>query len=179
MIMNSNSNSNKFNGLQIDNKNYIPQEYNNCYTYAINQPINPYTRWKYEDYDHCQPGKLGGRDKEGVNYYYIGKFDKFIELVKKDLQDIGFEIIETTYNEYIESENCWKVAYCYGGGDYHWYRQNIDGTWSHKPGNMEVRNYDDNGNIIYNPEMCNRGRYENFVGFYMIRKIKNDCIMCA
>jgi len=35
-MINSNNNLNKFNGLQIDNKNYIPGENNNCYTYAIN-----------------------------------------------------------------------------------------------------------------------------------------------
>ena len=26
------------------------------------------------------------------------------------------------------------------GGDYHWYKLNADGTWSHKPGNTPVTN---------------------------------------
>jgi len=178
-MITSNNNYNKYNGLQIDNINYIPRENNNCYTYAINQPINPYTKEKYIDYGYCQPGCLGGKEKEGASEYYNRNFQNFIELVKKDLQDIGFEIIETNYEEYIENENCWKVGYCYGGGDYHWYRQNIDGTWSHKPGQNEVKNKDEDGNIIYNPKECNRGKYEYFVGFYIIRKIIEECLIVA
>ena len=29
------NNSNKFNGLHVDNKNYIPQENNNCYNQRV------------------------------------------------------------------------------------------------------------------------------------------------
>ena len=40
--------------------------------------------------------------------------------------------------------------------DYHWYRQNPDGSWSHKPGSGKVRNFDFDGNPIFDPEFCNR-----------------------
>lgn len=40
--------------------------------------------------------------------------------------------------------------------DYHWYRQNPDGTWSHKPGKTEVRDWDYDGNPILDPEHSNR-----------------------
>jgi len=86
---------------------------------------------------------------------------------------------ESTYEEYVENDNCWKIAFVYGNDDYHWYRQNIDGTWSHKLGNSEVINYDEDDKIIYNPKECNRGEYKNFVGFYMIRKIIGENLMCA
>ena len=34
--------------------------------------------------------------------------------------------------------------------DFHWYRQNKDGAWSHKPADGEVQNWDYYGNPIYN-----------------------------
>lgn len=43
---------------------------------------------------------------------------------------------------------------------YHWYRQNPDGTWSHKPGSGEVRNTDFGGAPIRNPELSDNGVYE-------------------
>lgn len=179
----SNSNSSRYNGLQIDQENYIPNGNNNCYTYAINQPINPYTKQKYENYGYCQPGYLGGKKKEGrKEYLNYEEFSRIIEFVNKDLNDIGYEIIKTTYEEYIEDENCWKVALCYNDYDYHWYRQNIDGTWSHKLGKrQEARNYDESNEIIYDPRVCDRGSYDHFEGFYMIRKkIDNkNYWMCA
>jgi len=42
-----------------------------------------------------------------------------------------------------------------------------------------VKNCDANDNIIYNPRECNRGRYKYFVGFYMIKKINNNSLMCV
>ena len=58
--------------------------------------------------------------------------------------------------------------------DYHWYRQNSDGTWSHKPANFKVENWDYNGNPIYNPKYCDRRdsntghNYTVFAGFYYV-----------
>ena len=56
--------------------------------------------------------------------------------------------------------------------EYHWYRQNPDWSWSHKPGHTEVINTDASGNVIYCPETCNRNyggvNYSVFCGYYMI-----------
>ncbi len=43
--------------------------------------------------------------------------------------------------------------------DYHWYRQNSDGTWSHKPGSNNVIKTDYQGKIIYDPAVADR-RYD-------------------
>jgi hypothetical protein len=40
--------------------------------------------------------------------------------------------------------------------DYHWYRQDENGAWSHKPGTTEVRNTDSAGKPITNPETAKR-----------------------
>lgn len=57
------------------------------------------------------------------------------------------------------------------GGDYHWYRQNMDGTWSHKLGQGNVKNVDDSENpqVIYDPvAAAATAGYTELVGFYAI-----------
>ncbi len=74
---------------------------------------------------------------------------------------------------YYDSENeCYVIQ---PDTDYHWYRQNPDGTWSHKLGVGEVTNLDASGNIIYDPQVCNRDYrntlgviYSDFVGYYCV-----------
>ena len=60
--------------------------------------------------------------------------------------------------------------------DYHFYRQNSDGTWSHKPGNTDVTKYDSSGKIIMDPRKANRYaaydiNYNLFVGFYIVKPL--------
>ncbi len=43
-----------------------------------------------------------------------------------------------------------------GNVDYHWYRQDADGTWSHKPGLSTVTNLDASGQPISDPELADR-----------------------
>lgn len=66
---------------------------------------------------------------------------------------------------------------------FHFYRQNSDGTWSHKPGTLPVTNLDANKKPIYIPHFANRdyseGRtdsneinYNDFCGYYCIPNTK-------
>lgn len=161
----------KYNGLyEIDNSYYEHKSNNNCYTFAINQPLNPYTKEPYGMYEHCQPGWLGGKKKRKEDNFTRNNFYMLIDLVMKDLKDIGYEMIDSTYEEYVDDENCWKIAFAYGDADYHWYRQNANGTWSHKKGQKDILHKDEDDKIIYNPKECNRGEYDTFAGFYLIRK---------
>ena len=54
------------------------------------------------------------------------------------------------------------------GSDYHFYRQDASGLWSHKNGGMPARNKDESGNLIEDPEKADRGRYTIFCGYYMV-----------
>ncbi len=45
--------------------------------------------------------------------------------------------------------------------DYHFYRQDSNGFWSHKPGGTPVTNKDSAGRLIYNPELANRDNRED------------------
>lgn len=50
--------------------------------------------------------------------------------------------------------------------DFHWYRRNKEGFWSHKPGGTAARNVDNSNKVITNPETCNRGPYTHFCGYF-------------
>ena len=76
------------------------------------------------------------------------------------LSENGF-VFSPLNNKYsTPSEDAYRVALAFDlredYNDYHWYRQNPDGTWSHKPSNGEVRDFDFDGNPILDPEFCNR-----------------------
>ena len=61
------------------------------------------------------------------------------------------------------------------GEDYHWYRQDNNGLWSQKHGNGPATNLDESGNLITNPETCNRDgsaeempNYTDFCGYFYV-----------
>jgi len=55
-----------------------------------------------------------------------------------------------------------------GQHDFHWYRQDDDGTWSHKVGYKKPTNTDEKGEIIRDPEKADRGEYKLFGGYFLV-----------
>ena len=51
------------------------------------------------------------------------------------------------------------------GNDYHFYRLDENGMFSHKPGRTEVRNVDNSEQIITDPRIADRGPYSVFQCF--------------
>ena len=45
--------------------------------------------------------------------------------------------------------------------DFHFWIQNRDGKWSHKPGSLDVTRFDSAGNSIVDPVASDRGRYSD------------------
>lgn len=150
---------------------------NNCYSYAMN------ILWK-EDGVGLYPGFTTGLRPEETGA--TGSSERLEMLVMQDVENFR-TIIRPSGKEEDAGEGFYKIAIALDGRrDYHFYRQNPDGTWSHKLGNAgEVENVDASGNIIYDPETCDRnyipppnsgvtapfenGRdYRTFVGFYDI-----------
>jgi hypothetical protein len=60
----------------------------------------------------------------------------------------------------------WIALVIWPGQDYHWYRCDSSGMWSHKPGPTPARNTDNRGRPIADPRTCARGYYTVFCGFY-------------
>tara|TARA_B110000211_G_scaffold227146_1_gene281617 strand:+ start:994 stop:1509 length:516 start_codon:yes stop_codon:yes gene_type:complete len=64
--------------------------------------------------------------------------------------------------------------------DYHFYRQDLNGYWSHKTGHDPITNLDASNNIISNPEKIDRNydkdkndqfNYDIFCGYYSVKYI--------
>jgi hypothetical protein len=51
--------------------------------------------------------------------------------------------------------------------DFHWYRKDSDDYWSHKPGSTAATNLDAAGDVIADPETCDRGEYTVLCGYYL------------
>ena len=60
---------------------------------------------------------------------------------------------------------CYVALVIWPGVDYHWYRQDQDGCWSHKPGGTPATNLDNAGLTIATPASCDRGPYAIFCGY--------------
>lgn len=181
---------------KYDTTNWNSNEYisnTNCYSYAFNMLVNPLTGKKFPR-GGMQPGMFSGTydlkkiqsdEKAYLEYLQIlsGTTDGNIKLVNRiiaDMTKVGIEFIP--YEEGLTGG--YRVALVVGPNipDYHWYRDNGDGTWSHKPGqsdatNKEVLGVDANGTIIYgdiitDPEdAAKKAGYEVFVGYYYVRPL--------
>jgi hypothetical protein len=69
--------------------------------------------------------------------------------------------------------------------DYHFYRQDSNGFWSHKPGSTDVTNQDADGRFIYDPQLASRKYdkssldYRNFCGYFCLPSRKRIKIQRA
>lgn len=163
----------------------------NCYCYAFNI-------LKSEGF--VSPGNSCGLGRDNTFEYY----SKFTLEMMTFLDSLKYEFYFRPIDKFAKcSEGHYKVAlvanqtkeevdgkliYKEGYADYHWYRQNPDGTWSHKPGRCLVRRTDYNCNVIMDPENCVRKSrddlnyndvsdefaYDVFIGFYEVSPFLAD-----
>ena len=157
---------------------YNPSKYNkhpglkssqNCFAYAFHHTILP----KNCTNDSCnasfhQPGiKSGHRHWSEVN----GK--RCPDLLGRLLGDVPSIRLSTFTNRC--PKNMTKAAVVTDENeDYHFYRQDSNGYWSHKPGSTDVTNKDATGRFIYDPALAARYYeksgldYKNFCGYFCL-----------
>jgi hypothetical protein len=120
---------------------------NNCYSYACDDLFgHPYG-------GKPQPGQASGTTlmRLGLN------LEKVLEASMSDggfkkpnfLNRLGFGK-RGYYSVYLVVDN---------SNDYHWYRQDKGGGWSHKRGHGPVHNFDASGKTINNPARANRSYF--------------------
>lgn len=111
-----------------------------------------------------QPGMLSGQYSERSDYYIKTGSDYgnnlLIELIRDDAEKMGLTVKE--YEEGMTGGYCIAIA-VKKENDYHFYRENGDGTWSEKRGLREV-----NTEII-NPQIAAYDRgYKIFLGYFYV-----------
>ncbi|MCM1260704.1 MAG: hypothetical protein NC182_06200 [Prevotella sp.] len=149
--------------------------YNNCYAYALNNQVYPGTNWLWFQ----QPGEYAGNwaedftNEEEMRAAVLSDFVKYNE-------DFGTNLVFQPIGKYDACPaGTYKVALVANSSneDYHWYRQDADGYWSHKPGGTAVTRYDYSGNLIIDPETADRRNgyfeYDLFLGFYAVSSWDN------
>jgi len=128
-------------------------KFNNCYAYAfVDMDLNRLSK--------PQPGfKSSMRPIRADNY----TCESFIGRVLADNEDALF----LGYDSDIAFRNtdCDRhlvfLAVDTVNKDYHFYRRNTDGFWTHKPGSGEVLHVDSKNKLILNPYECAR-EYEHY-----------------
>ena len=118
------------------------QPYNNCYNYANNQITNTF----------AQPGRATGHEAQ-----HMTCADVTAAATSDGLQAVP------NFSAPLQKGGGWYVALViWPGQDYHWYRQDNSGCWSHKSGQGPARDIDAAGNPIVDPQTCDRGPYTDF-----------------
>jgi len=147
------------------------KSYTNCYSYAVNAQINPNTNSLYA----MQPGQS---ISHSLTQDDLNNPNSLLSLIESDAENLGFGFYSISKYT-VCPVGTYKVALVFDPGtDYHWYRQNSDGTWSHKPGPENVTKYDGAGHIIMDPETCDRTsnglNYSLFLGYYAIMPLNTQ-----
>lgn len=121
------------------------QPHNNCYNYARN--------WRTDTF--AQPGRAHGAQWTALTCPNVGTAAMADGLVKRchclPIEEWPRRLVALVMDP---------------GGDYHWYRHQRGGFWGHKPGGGSARNFDNSGNLILNPETCDRGDYTEFCEYF-------------
>jgi hypothetical protein len=126
------------------------QPHNNCYNYANNQITNTF----------AQPGRATGHMYTALN----------CPSVQAGAHSDGLTPV-ANFTGTLSAGKGWYVALViWPNADYHWYRQDKVGCWSHKPGSTAARNVDNSGNQIADPKTCNRGPYTVFCTYMVTHR---------
>lgn len=148
--------------LSGDEPRYRPEKYNktrrirdshNCFAYAFDHleiPPEEECNEKACPVPFHQPGRRSGYPK-----WSEVKGKRCPDLISRLRADIHG--IETTTFTRKCPKGTSKIALVVDPSeDYHFYRQDSNGYWSHKPGAMPVTNLDATGRLIYDPALATR-----------------------
>lgn len=134
----------------------------NCYAYSMDVICNREMK--------LQPGQLAGKTFTSLTENAI------FQAAQSDAPYLGSgrTIARASQNDK-PGRKQYKVALVIAPNtDYHWYVQNTDGYWSHKPGYSSATNVDASGRKITDPQSCNRNygalNYSTFCGYYIVTR---------
>jgi hypothetical protein len=123
------------------------QPNNNCYNYANDRITNNFS----------QPGDASGKPMTGNS----------CAGVQPSAVSDGLVAASNFTTTLAAKKGFYVALVIWPGQDFHWYRQDKTGCWSHKPGQTAARAIDNKGAAITDPQTCDRGPYTAFCS-YMI-----------
>lgn len=135
------------------NKTRRIRESHNCFAYAFNHmDIPPKSECNEQ---RCttpfhQPGRKSGFPKWGKV-----KGKRCPDLLARLFADVP-GLKRTTFTRKCPKGSYKVLPVTDYNNDYHFYQQNSDGIWSHKPGATAVTRLDATGRLIYDPSLASR-----------------------
>lgn len=157
-----------FSPLNGEEPNFDPKKWNNksqikkthnCYAYAFD-----YMNRSFKS--KPQPGYYSGFHHMSDND--IRSCDKLMMRVKSDIPSV----IPSTFSKKCPKgyRKIYAAVDSSNNPDYHFYRLDKNGVWSHKPGSTNARIDDSNGKIIIRPDKSKRQgtahTYDRSCGYY-------------
>ena len=149
----------------------------NCYAFAMDMTVNPITGKVFSSRPTI--GEISGNELSGYEMRDLLKYGDeaqvksvLVDLWRKDCEAMGKELIEVPSGDYVPKEGETLTALMYGNEtliDFHFMRKGDYGRWYHKPGIFSPTTYDDSGRFIRDPQSCDRGVYNHFCGYFIIR----------
>jgi len=149
----------------------------NCYSYAIGD------RCHGNSDAHLYPGQMGGAKMAKITPFELNKamLADGATLASESFEvpppKPGYRLIAAVISPVDE-----KSMSSFAQPDFHFYRQEPNGKWTHKPGKSTVLDLDADGNPISNPAYASRDyrnvfvnglkwpyNYKYFVGFYYVK----------
>ena len=96
-------------------------------------------------------------------------------------------IIPTTFQDACPNEMSKIALVIDADEDYHFFRQDINGWWSHKPGGLKVTNKDASRRPIYDPQLADRNytdkdstlNYDTFCSYYCVPRNRHVFMKAA
>jgi hypothetical protein len=151
------------------------KEAHNCFAYAFNYlhlPKTPKCTKNSCPIPFPQPGRASGYPK-----WSKVKGKRCPDLLARLMGDVpGLKL--TTFQGKCPKDYYKVAPVTDEDEDYHFYRQDSNGYWSHKPGSTDVTHIDATGRPIYNPQLASREypdsglNYDNFCGFICVPTTK-------
>jgi len=155
------------------NQNPAVQDVHNCWDYAMDV-LDPAQLTQCDGKKNCdmlfhQPGGTKGLSK--LLQSKDGRTCNVVDyLMRQDVPDLK----RTTFKNRCPRGSSKIALVVHPGEDYHFYRQDPDGFWSHKDGSNKVKRYDAEEKLIKNPKTAARNyrpkgsflNYTDFCGFY-------------
>ena len=145
------------------NNNERIKEGHNCYSYAVDQRFSGRK-------GKPQPGYYSGYNHILEEDYSCSNFR---ERLSRDFPSL---YLSSFGSKCLEGFHKGFIAYVskLGDRDYHFYREDKNGLWSHKPGRTNAINIDSDNKLISNPLKANRDynyfNYDNPCFFFCVNK---------
>lgn len=153
------------------NEDTYVRESHNCYSYLLNLKSEAAKKLcakelKYNEIcRRSQPGYAAGFPSLKVKDFNCP------EIVKRTLAD-NKSIKRSTFEKKCPADTYKGAIVVAPGRDYHYYRLNDEGYWTHKPGYKPSTAYDAKNNLIQNPELASRDygslNYKDFCGYICV-----------